>query len=101
MTDWGTSEDLSKMFGMGGQLKYSHSSPEQCITAGNDLQMPGCNANIQALITGVKNGSITLAQLQLCTLRILNIVRQSLAYDEARPYGEQFGELPWMVRVNK
>ncbi|MGN0323291.1 MAG: glycoside hydrolase family 3 protein [Oliverpabstia sp.] len=101
MTDWGTSEDLSKMFGMGGQLKYSHSAPEQCITAGNDLQMPGCTANIQALVDGVKNGSITLAQLQLCTLRILNIVKQSLAYEGSRPYGEQFGELPWMVQVGK
>lgn len=101
MTDWGTSEDLSLMFGSGGDLKYTHSSPEDCVTAGNDLQMPGCKANVQAIIDGVASGAVTLAQLQLCTWRILHIVEQSLAYEDCRPYTEQFGELPWAVRVEK
>lgn len=99
MTDWGTSEDLSKIFGMSSQLKYTHSAPEVCVAAGNDLQMPGCKKNIQAIIDGVKNGKITLAQLQMCTWRILNIVEQSLAYGDCKPYGEQFKELDWAVEV--
>ena len=99
MTDWGTSEELGFMFSFNGELKYSCSAPEECITAGNDLQMPGCKKNIDAIIRGVEDGKITLGQLQMCTWRILNIVKQSLNYEDAKSYTEQFGELPWMVTV--
>ncbi|MDY5664056.1 MAG: glycoside hydrolase family 3 N-terminal domain-containing protein [Blautia sp.] len=101
MTDWGTSEDLRGTFGMGDHLKYSFSDPGECVTAGNDLQMPGCAMNIQELVEGVKSGSIKLAQIPKCTFRILNLVSQSLAYEGAKPYCAQFGELPWIVQVNR
>lgn len=101
MTDWGTSEDTRKIFGF-GELKYTYSSPEGCVRAGNDLQMPGCQKNVDALIKAVKeDGTLTLGELQGCTYRILNIVLQSNAYEGSRPYAEQFGELPWMVKVEK
>ena len=99
MTDWGTSEALGFMFSFNGELKYSHSEPEGCITAGNDLQMPGCRKNVEAIVKGVESGQIPLGVLQECAYRILNIEKQSLNYDDCRPYAEQFGELPWVVRV--
>ena len=100
MTDWGTSEDMRSIFGF-GQLKYSYSSPDGCVRAGNDLQMPGCRKNTEALIEAVKDGRLTVGELQGCTYRILNIVLQSNAYEDCRPYAEQFGELPWMMKVER
>lgn len=101
MTDWGTSEDLGFMFSFNGDLKYGCSAPEKCITAGNDLQMPGSRKNVEAIVKGVESGEIPLGVLQECTYRILNIVRQSLNYEDCRPYGEQFGELPWVVKTER
>lgn len=99
MTDWGTSEDLGFMFSFNGELKYSCSAPEMCITAGNDLQMPGSRKNVEAIIKGVESGQIPLGVLQGCAYRILNIEKQSLNYKDCRPYAEQFGELPWVVKA--
>ena len=99
MTDWGTSEDLGFMFSFNGELKYSCSAPEVCITAGNDLQMPGCRKNVEAIIKCVESGQIPLGVLQGCAYRILNIEKQSLNYKDCRPYAEQFGELPWVVKA--
>lgn len=101
MTDWGTSEDMRGAFGMGGRLKYSYSDPAVCVVAGNDIQMPGCKKNIQAIVDGVKDGTIPLGQLQTCTYRILNIVEQCLAYSDCRPYGEQFGAMDWAAACEK
>ena len=101
MTDWGTSEEVGFMFGYNEKQKYSCSSPVTCITAGNDLQMPGCQKNIDAIVEGTKAGIIPLGVLQSCAYRILNIVGQSLNYEDCRPYGEQFGQLPWAVKVEK
>jgi len=98
MTDWGTSEDMTKVFNF-GELKYSYTDPAACVNAGNDLQMPGSEKISERIVEGVKNGEISLGQLRLCTFRILNIVGQSLAYEDCRPYGEQFGELPWVVKA--
>lgn len=100
MTDWGTSEDMRALFGF-GQLKYSYSAPDGCVRAGNDLQMPGCRKNIDALIQAVKDGTLTVGELQGCAYRILKIVLQSDAYGDCRPYAEQFGELPWMVKTER
>ena len=101
MTDWGTSDDMRKLFGFGDNLKYSYTDPASCVTAGNDLQMPGSKAIYDRVIEGVKTGEIPMGQLQMCTYRILNIVEQSLAYDDCEPYTKQFGELPWAVQVTR
>ena len=63
--------------------------------------MPGCRKNTEALIEAVKDGRLTVGELQGCTYRILNIVLQSNAYEDCRPYAEQFGELPWMMKVER
>lgn len=72
MTDWFTSQDTTSM-GLTSD-KYPWSSSVQCIFAGNDLQMPGCEENVRDIIEAVKAGTgITLGDLQFCVNNILRI----------------------------
>ena len=100
MTDWGTSEDMSGLFAYKYNLKYGHSTSRECVLAGNDLQMPGQKGNRQEIIASVADGTLPLGQLQTCAYRILNVVLQSLAYDDCKPYGDQF-DLAEAVTVTK
>ena len=100
MTDWGTSEDMSGLFAYKYNLKYGHSTSRECVLAGNDLQMPGQKGNRQEIVASVADGTLPLGQLQTCAYRILNVVLQSLAYDDCKPYGDQF-ELEEAVTVTK
>lgn len=88
MSDWGTTrkrrEDCDK---------YVHSSPAGCIKAGNDLIMPGSQEDVDDILksVGAKEGEvdcpITVADLQACAKRMINIIMQSFAYEDAVPYG--------------
>ena len=100
MTDWGTSEDMSGLFAYKYNLKYGHSTSRECVLAGNDLQMPGQKGNRQEIVASVADGTLPLGQLQTCAYRILNVVLQSLAYDDCKPYGDQF-DLEEAVTVTK
>ena len=100
MTDWGTSEDMSGLFAYKYNLKYGHSTSRECVLAGNDLQMPGQKGNRQEIVASVADGTLPLGQLQTCAYRILNVVLQSLAYDDCKPYGDQF-DLAEAVTVTK
>ena len=77
MTDWFTSQHLPALTGK-FQPIYPISASTGCIYAGNDLQMPGCEKNVQDIIMAVKTGeetdgyTITLADLQY---NAANIVR--------------------------
>lgn len=88
MTDWGTTGSIEMNPGL--SFKYGCSSAAGCIRAGNDLVMPGSQQDIDEIIRSVDSQEaaypITLGDLQACTKRILNIIRQSLAYEDARPY---------------
>ena len=63
MTDWGTT-DAAEGF------KYGSSNAALCMKAGNDLVMPGSQADVDA-ITGAVGKELTLAELQACAKRIL------------------------------
>ena len=79
MTDWYTSQDTSAMGMVSPTGKYTHSSSVQCIKAGNDLQMPGCQQNIDDIVEAVNNGNeITKADLQFCTKHILGIALKTI-----------------------
>lgn len=70
MTDWFSSQDTSRL----GETsdKYPWSSSVQCIYAGNDLQMPGCESNVTDIIDAVREGKeITIGDLQFCANNIL------------------------------
>lgn len=79
MTDWYTSQDTSMMGMVSPSGKYTHSDSAQCVKAGNDLQMPGCQQNVDDLIEAVKAGKrITKADLQYCAKHILAIALKTL-----------------------
>ena len=79
MTDWYTSQDTSAMGMVSPSGKYTHSSSVQCIKAGNDLQMPGCQQNVDDIVNAVKEGKeINKADLQQCAKHILNVAVKTL-----------------------
>ena len=70
MTDWGTTNDK---FNLG---IYGASSPALCIKAGNDLMMSGSKEDVEGILTGVKDGTITRAELEACAGRILALSKE-------------------------
>lgn len=105
MTDWFATHNTDFLTGK-KERKYPASSSPLCIKAGNDLIMPGGQKDVDEIIRAVykEEGEgtykITLEELQYCALNILRIILQSSCYENAKPYIEQFGELPWVIRVN-
>ena len=79
MTDWYTSQDTTEMGMVSPSGKYSHSSSVQCIKAGNDLQMPGCQQNVDDIVEAVNEGKeITKADLQCCAKHILSVTLKTM-----------------------
>ena len=70
MTDWGTTNDK---FNLG---VYGASSPSLCIKAGNDLMMSGTKEDVDGILTGLKDGTITRAELEACAGRILALSKE-------------------------
>lgn len=79
MTDWGTT---GGMLGPEGPMKfkYGNSFASGCIKAGNDLTMPGSEADVNDILNvlGKKPGEVpyplTLAELQAAAKRILSLI---------------------------
>jgi len=69
MTDWGTTDPAP------GEFKYGSSNAALCIKAGNDLTMPGSQRDVDDIVNAVDKG-ISLAELQACALRVLNLVME-------------------------
>lgn len=87
MTDWLTSDDISYLFRFSD--KYDKSSTVECISAGNDLQMPGNGEIVDDIVEAVnETGKLSLGELQICTYRILKIVLASQYYEDSVPYAE-------------
>lgn len=104
MTDWNAT--LENSFGRTPKdHKYTYASSPLCIYAGNDLQMPGSQENIDDIIAAVnsdKDSSVklSLAELQECTRNILRIVAYSSRYEGAKPYSQYFKDLQWFFKVD-
>lgn len=83
MTDWYTSVDVSAITGK-YTPKYPISASTGCIYAGNDMQMPGCQKNVDDIVEAVQSGEekdgykITLADLQFCAKNVLHIVAKTM-----------------------
>ncbi len=79
MTDWYTSQHSPAIMGE-GEPKYPISSSVGCIKAGNDIQMPGCQQNVDDIVEAVTTGNekdgynITLADLQFNAKNILRVI---------------------------
>ncbi|MCR5272960.1 MAG: glycoside hydrolase family 3 C-terminal domain-containing protein [Lachnospiraceae bacterium] len=78
MTDWMTSMDVPVLTGMYGHI-YPIASSVGCIKAGNDLQEPGCQKNIDDIVEAINEDKemdgfkITLGDLQYCAANIIRI----------------------------
>lgn len=69
MSDWNTSCDTNVIFSKYKPV-YPISSSPGCIYAGNDLQMPGSEKNVQDIIEAVESGELALEDLQFCALNV-------------------------------
>lgn len=96
MTDWGTTGGME--MNPGQTFKYGSSNAAGCIKAGNDLTMPGSQADVDEIVKSVDaaEGSvscpITLGELQACAKRMLSIILQSSVYEGPKPYGASAGK---------
>ncbi len=86
MTDWFTSNPKVATALAKPDLKYPSASSPLCVYAGNDVQMPGCEANIDDIIAAVKDGSLPIGYLQQCTKRLLEIDLKCGSFPQAGPY---------------
>ena len=78
MTDWGTTGSMG--FPQDNQFRYGNSYASGCVKAGNDLTMPGGDADVQDILNalGKKDGEVpyplTLGELQRCAKHILQVI---------------------------
>ena len=79
MTDWFTSQKVPALTGK-FEPKYGISASTGCIAAGNDIQMPGCQKNVDDIVHAVQSGEvidgykITLADLQYNAANIIRVI---------------------------
>lgn len=79
MTDWTTTE------ARGGSESW------RCPWAGNDLIMPGSLHDSGNILQALEQGVLDRADLEACAARMLTVIFQTSAYEDAVPYGKQFG----------
>lgn len=91
VTDWTTT-------GEGG------SSPVECMRAGNDLIMPGSFSDLQQIKEALAlkgEGALDWADVKKCITRLVNLVWQSLEYEDAKPYSSQFSRFPRIMQARQ
>ena len=71
MTDWGTTGEFAFAT---PEKPYGPSGTTECIQAGNDLIMPGTQADEDRLTTALEKGMLSRAQLQACAVRIIELL---------------------------
>ncbi|MCC8064005.1 MAG: glycoside hydrolase family 3 C-terminal domain-containing protein [Clostridiales bacterium] len=76
MTDWTTTENGSEAW--------------KCAAAGNDLIMPGCDADSQNILAALADGRLDRDALKGCVKRMLKVIYQTLGYEDCVSYGAQF-----------
>lgn len=78
MTDWATT------------LAYGGADAAGCITAGNDLIMPGTPSDRERLEQAYAEGQLSEADIRSCAERVLNIVLRTNGYEDATSYYARF-----------
>jgi beta-glucosidase len=87
MTDWFTSQDMPMLTGKFKPI-YPISASTGCVYAGNDVQMPGCQKNVDDIVSAVNSGqeidgySLTLADLQFNAANLLRVVAGIMAAEQ-------------------
>ena len=83
MTDWFTSQDMPMITGK-FKPAYPISASTGCIYAGNDIQMPGCQKNVDDIVEAVKTVKeidgykITKADLQFNAANVIRVVARTM-----------------------
>ena len=83
MTDWFTSQGMPMITGK-FKPAYPISASTGCIYAGNDIQMPGCQKNVDDIVEAVKTGKeidgykITKADLQFNAANVIRVVARTM-----------------------
>ena len=83
MTDWFTSQDMPMLTGKFKPI-YPISASTGCIYAGNDMQMPGCQKNVDDIVKAVETGEeidgykITRADLQYNAANVIRVVAKTM-----------------------
>lgn len=78
MTDWTTTD------------QEGESLAHLCVTAGNDLIMPGSEADVEDIQRALADGKITREDLKACVRRLLTIDLQSSCFEDAVSYTSRF-----------
>ena len=78
MTDWCTT------FERGGSASW------KCVQAGNDLIMPGFEGDMESIRNALADGTLNREDLKACVRRLLTVVYQTLAFEDAVSYSAQF-----------
>ena len=78
MTDWATT------------LAYGGADAAGCITAGNDLIMPGTPSDRERLEQAYAEGQLSEADIRSCAERVLNIVLRTNGYEDVTSYYARF-----------
>lgn len=66
MTDWYATQELSSH-----DSPYGVSDAALCIRSGNDLIMPGSQADIDSVLQAIENNELTAEELRLCAKRVV------------------------------
>ncbi len=74
MSDWTTT------------LPEAGSIPHLCVKAGNDLIMPGMESDLSEITAAYENGSLTDEDIRSCAARLIQVILQTNAYEDCRPY---------------
>ena len=81
MTDWFTSQDMPMLTG-NAKVIYPISASTGCIAAGNDMQMPGCQKNVDDIVKAVTSGEeldgyrLTLGDLHFNAANVIRVAIQ-------------------------
>lgn len=89
MTDWFTSNRKISGSLAKPNPKYDCSSSPLCVYAGNDVQMPGCEGNIEDIITAVNDGSLKLGYLQRCSAKLLEVDLMCASFEGVGSYNAE------------
>ena len=73
MTDWFSSFKDVAFLGYNKTYKYPAGSPRECVYAGCDLQMPGCQENVDDIVEAVYNNKLSRADLQECVMNLIRL----------------------------
>lgn len=71
MTDWVTSGDV-----LSNQPKYPTPNPAKVAAAGGDLFMPGSKNDVDKILEGLKDGTVSREQLQTNATRVIQMIEK-------------------------